>query len=81
VDKLLELSKDRFIVVLGPTTPLSPVLFDYGVDVLAGVKVVAPKKTIRSISEGAIFSQVEGVKLVTMINPKHEIRNKMSFDI
>jgi len=70
VEKLLELSKDSFVVMLGPTTPLLPVLFDYGVDVLAGVKVVEPEKTIRSISEGAIFSQVEGVKLVTMASPQ-----------
>jgi len=67
VDKLLELSEDHFIVMLGPTTPLSPVLFDYGVDVLAGVKVAESEKTIRSISEGAIFSQVEGIRLVTMV--------------
>lgn len=67
VEKLLELSKDRFIIMLGPTTPLSPVLFDYGVDVLAGVKVAEPDKTICSISEGAIFSQVEGIRLVTMV--------------
>jgi hypothetical protein len=67
VDKLLELSKDRFIVMLGPTTPLSPVLFDHGLDVLAGVKIAEPEKTIRSISEGAIFSQMEGIRLVTMV--------------
>jgi len=66
VEKLLDLSKKSFVVMIGPTTPISPVLFDYGVDVVAGVKVVEPEKTIRSISEGAIFSQVEGVKLVTM---------------
>ena len=66
VDRLLDLSKNSFIVMVGPTTPLSPVLFDYGVDILAGTKVVEPDKTIRSISQGAIFSQVEGVKLVTM---------------
>jgi len=70
VEKLLELSKGSFVVMLGPTSPLSPVLFDYGVDVIAGVKVVEPEKTIRSISEGAIFSQVEGVKLVTMTSPQ-----------
>ena len=66
IEKLLHLSKNGFIVVIGPTSPLSPVLFDWGVDVIAGVKVAEPEKTIRSISEGAIFSQVEGVKLVTM---------------
>jgi len=66
VEKLLELSKNKFVVMIGPTSPLSPILFDYGVDVIAGVKVVEPDKTIRSISQGAIFSQVEGVKLITM---------------
>jgi len=66
VERLLALSKNSFIVMLGPTTPLSPVLFDYGVDILAGVKVVEPGKTIRSISQGAMFRQVEGVRLVTM---------------
>jgi hypothetical protein len=65
-DRLLELSKTSFVVIVGPTTPLSPILFDYGVDVLAGAKVVEPEKTILSISQGAIFSQVEGVRLVTM---------------
>jgi len=66
VDRLLELSRNAFVVILGPTTPLSPVLFDHGVDILAGVSVVEPDKTVRSISEGAIFTQVEGVKLITM---------------
>jgi uncharacterized protein (DUF4213/DUF364 family) len=72
VDRLLALSKNSFVVMVGPTTPLSTVLFDYGVDILAGVKVVEPDKTIHSISQGAIFSQVEGARLVTMAK---EIRN------
>jgi len=66
VERLLGLSKNSFIVILGPTTPLSPVLFDYGVDILAGTKVVEPDRTIRSISQGAMFRQVEGVRLMTM---------------
>jgi uncharacterized protein (DUF4213/DUF364 family) len=66
VDRLLALSKNSFVVMVGPTTPLLTVLFDYGVDILAGAKVVEPDKTIRFISQGAIFSQVEGVRLITM---------------
>jgi hypothetical protein len=74
-ERLLDLSKQSFVVILGPTTPLSPVLFDYGVDVLAGVKVVEPEKTIRSISQGAVFSQAEGVRLVTMAKETKNDRN------
>ena len=70
VEKLLDLSKSSFIVLIGPTSPLSPVLFDYGVDVIARIKVAEPEKTIHSISEGAIFSQVKGVKLITMAKSK-----------
>jgi len=73
-DRLLVLSKNSFVVILGPTTPLSPVLFDYGVDILAGVTVVEPDKTIRSISQGAIFSQVKGVRLVTMAKERENDR-------
>ena len=67
VEKLLDLSKNSFVVMVGPTTPLSRVLFDYGVDVLAGIKIAEPEKVIHSISEAAIFPQVEGVKHITMV--------------
>jgi len=66
VEKLLELSRGSFTIMVGPTSPLSPVLFDYGVDIIAGVSVIESEKVIRSISEGAIFSQIKGVKLITL---------------
>ena len=66
IENLLNLSKGKFIVMVGPTSPLSPILFDYGVDVIGGSKVVDPEKTIRSISEGATFRQVEGVRHLNM---------------
>jgi len=65
-EKLLELSKGSFIVMVGPTSPLSPVLFDYGVDIVSGAKVIEPEATIRCISEGAMFKQIKGVRLLNM---------------
>ena len=67
-EKLLDLARGSFVVMVGPTSPLSPVLFDWGVDVVSGTKVVEPEKMLRSISEGAIFPQVQGVKLMNMCN-------------
>jgi uncharacterized protein (DUF4213/DUF364 family) len=67
-EKLLDLAKGSFVVMVGPTSPLSPVIFDWGVDVVSGTKVVEPAKVLRSISEGAIFPQVQGVKLLNMRN-------------
>jgi len=70
IEKLLDLSKNSFIVLVGPTSPLSPVLFDYGVDVISGTRVVDAERAIRCISEGAMFKQVEGVELVNMAKEK-----------
>jgi uncharacterized protein len=55
-----------FVVVLGPTTPLSPILFDYGVDVVSGTQVVDTPRVLRFVSEGATFRQIKGVRLLTM---------------
>ena len=63
---LIKQCRNSFVVMLGPSTPLSPVLFDYGVDVLSGVSVNDKGLVLRCISEGASFRQVEGVELLTM---------------
>jgi uncharacterized protein (DUF4213/DUF364 family) len=65
---------DAAIMVLGPSTPLSPVLFDYGVDVISGTKVVDPPLVLRLIGQGATFRQVKGpgVRLLTMTSSKSE---------
>jgi uncharacterized protein len=70
-DGLIELCRpEAFVLVLGPTTPLWPRLFDYGVDVIAGTQVVDPVQALASASQGANFRQMRGVRLVTMVrNP------------
>ncbi|MGD2207571.1 MAG: DUF364 domain-containing protein [Anaerolineae bacterium] len=57
---------DSFVLLLGPTTPLSPVLFDHGIDLIAGTRVVDPLEAMTTTSQGAIFRQMRGVRLVTM---------------
>jgi uncharacterized protein (DUF4213/DUF364 family) len=52
--------------MLGPSTPLSPVLFDHGISVISGAQVVDVEAVLRTISQGATFRQVEGVRLLTM---------------
>jgi uncharacterized protein (DUF4213/DUF364 family) len=53
-------------MVLGPTTPLSPVLFDHGADVISGTQVVDAELALRCLSEGATFRQMKGIRLLTM---------------
>ncbi len=67
-DDLIRLCRSSaFVLMLGPTTPLSPVLFDYGVDLIAGTRVTDPELALISVSQGAIFRQMRGVRLVTMV--------------
>lgn len=58
--------RDSLVMVLGPTAPLSPVLFDFGVDVISGTRVVEPERALRCVSQGAVFRQVKGVRLLSM---------------
>ena len=66
IEKLLNLCQNNFVVIIGPTSPLSSVLFDYGVDVIAGARVIDSEKAIRCLSKGAMFRQIQGVELITM---------------
>jgi uncharacterized protein (DUF4213/DUF364 family) len=71
IDNLLGLcSPGATIMVLGPSTPLSPVLFDYGVDILSGTRVVDETAVLRTVGQGASFRQVHGVKLLTFVRDK-----------
>ena len=58
-----------FVILLGDTTPLSPVLFDYGVNALAGTRVMDPDLALKCIGQGANFRQIKGTKRLTMMRP------------
>ncbi|NWF94022.1 MAG: DUF364 domain-containing protein [Syntrophaceae bacterium] len=66
LEVLLSFCKKAYIVMIGPTTPLSPVLFDHGIDAICGAKVFDSERLIRFISQGATFKEVSGVRLLTL---------------
>jgi hypothetical protein len=69
LEHLLELCDAKaYVVMLGDTVPLSPVLFDYDVDALCGTRVIDAELALRCVSQGANFRQLhqQGVRLVTM---------------
>lgn len=63
---LIKLCPEAYKVVIGPSTPLSPIMFDHGIDVLSGVFVEDPETLLRYVGEGAHFWQVKGVRMLTM---------------
>jgi len=68
MDHLLDLCDPKaYVVVLGDTSPLSPVLFDYGVDAVSGTRVDDPGLAMRCVSQGANFRQIKGVSRLTLM--------------
>jgi uncharacterized protein (DUF4213/DUF364 family) len=69
IEHLLGLcSPKAYVVILGGTAPLSPVLFDYGVSVVSGTLVIDPESVLSCVSQGATFRQIKGIRLLTMKN-------------
>lgn len=69
LEYLLQLCNSTAIVLLlGPSTPLSPRLFEHGIDLLSGSVVTDIDRVLATIKQGANFRQVHraGVQLVTM---------------
>jgi hypothetical protein len=67
-DELIALCRsDAFVVLLGASAPLSPVLFEYHVDAVSGTQVVDVPAALQAVGEGATFRQIPGKRLLTMM--------------
>lgn len=66
-DDLVALCRpEAFVVLLGASAPLSPVLLERGIDAISGTKVVDVAAAVGAVSEGATFRQIPGKRLLTM---------------
>jgi hypothetical protein len=57
---------DAFVMLLGGSSPLSPVLLDHRVSAVAGTRVTDVPAALAAISQGATFPQIPGKRLLTM---------------
>jgi len=74
LEKLISLCPEKSIkIVLGPTTPLSPILFDFGIDYISGSEVIDADAILKFIMEGATFRQLKrtgNIRLLSMGNDR-----------
>jgi hypothetical protein len=63
---MVNCKSSSFKIMLGPSTPLSPVLFDYGLDVIGGALVEAVNPVLTEVERGAAFRKLKGVRTVVM---------------
>ena len=67
LDGLLHFCRaDALVMMLGPSTPLSPIMFQHGVNILSGSKIIDENALLRTVGQGATFQQVEGVRLLSI---------------
>ena len=72
LDSLLRLCDPKALVILlGPSVPLDPILFECGVDILCGSIVTDIDGVLAAVRQGANFQQVHraGVRLVSVRRP------------
>lgn len=62
-------AKDAFVLMLGDTVPLSPLLFDFGVDAVCGTQVLDAQLAMNCVSQGANFKQIKGTRRLTFLKP------------
>jgi uncharacterized protein (DUF4213/DUF364 family) len=73
----LSMAKGAVRFLIGPSTPLSPCLFDHGAHVLAGSLVNDPERVMASAQKGGCFSAVVkggGIEFVVMKAPEVSLR-------
>lgn len=67
MEDLLNLCRTgSLVIVLGPSTPMSPILFDYGIQILSGSRIIDENAAALTIQQGASFPQVKGTRLLTI---------------
>lgn len=65
--RLLQLAHGARIVLTGPTTPLTPILFDFGIEMLAGLVVENDAQVLRTVQEGGQHQLFDsGARMVTL---------------
>jgi hypothetical protein len=60
--------REAVVMVLGPSTPLSPRMFEHGVDIISGAIVTEIERVLAVLRQGGNFRQIHqaGVRLVNM---------------
>ena len=74
-------SKKSVRMLLGPSTPMAPALFDWGIDILSGSMVTDQETALKQISEGANFIRLRktgAVRFVTMVKDREQMVKRLS---
>ena len=66
-DTIRKYFNNSYTMLVGPSTPLSSVLFDFGIDMISGTLVADTEKARESFSRGAKFREAQGLRFVSLL--------------
>ncbi len=72
--------EDAYKIVIGPSTPLSPVLFEYGVDAVCGTLIKNYETLKRCVMEAVPVKYLQGKEFVTWLADNHLSEEEYSND-
>ncbi len=65
--RLLELTKNANVVLVGPSVPITPLLFDFGADNLSGFIVTDPQTCSHTVGSGNSMTVFSSGKLIRLL--------------
>ena len=60
------LKPGAYKLLLGPSTPLTSILFEFGLDAVSGTFVSDKKVLLSYLMQGASYRQLKGKKMLTL---------------
>jgi uncharacterized protein (DUF4213/DUF364 family) len=63
---LARVGSDAFVMLLGPSTPMTPAMHALGIDVLCGTLIDDPARVYRAVTQGAVTSQITGIRRMSL---------------
>jgi uncharacterized protein (DUF4213/DUF364 family) len=71
-DVIKYVKKDAFVIMLGPSTPISEILFDYNVDAVCGSIVEDEETFITYVKEGVCVKNLKGLRQVAILKENYD---------
>lgn len=66
---------DAQVILIGPSAPLSAVLYDYGVDMVCGTIVTDPQAVLIGVGQGISYYQLRQTGMVRLVTLKRDHQN------
>ncbi len=63
---LMHCNRRSYKILMGPSTPMTNVLFEFGIDLLAGSRVVKEEAVFEGIFRGKPFRYLDGIEMISL---------------